>query len=442
MIDATHDAGLRSWVESAEGHADFPIQNLPLGIFSPQGGAPRGGVAIGDRILDLAQAASLGVFGGAAEAAARAAGGACLNPLLALGTPARRALRARLSALLAVGAPERALLAPLLHPAADCTLHLPATIGDYTDFFAGIHHARNTGQQLRPENPLLANYKYIPVGYHGRASSVLASGAPVRRPCGQRKPASESVPSVGASRNLDYELELGIWIGPGNALGSPIPIGEAAAHIAGFCLLNDWSARDIQGWEYQPLGPFLAKSFATSLSPWLITAEALAPFRAPMPPRPAGDPAPLDYLHDAADQAAGGLDITLEVWLRTLSMRTAGLPAERLSQSNARDLYWSVGQMVAHHSSNGCNLRPGDLFGSGTISGPTAAGFGSLLEITQGGRAPLTLANGESRRFLEDGDEIILRGRCEREGFASIGFGACTGVIEPAFSTTTPPGAG
>ncbi len=427
MIDATHQPSRRSWVASANGHADFPIQNLPFGVFSPHGARPRGGVAIGDAILDLE--AAIPHLARPAQAVAEAASGTALNPLLAQGAAERRALRAALADLLDAAAPPRP---ELLHRAADCTLHLPARIGDYTDFFAGIHHANNTGRQFRPDNPLLPNYKYVPVAYHGRASSVVASGAPVRRPNGQRKPAAETVPTFGPSRNLDYELELGIWIGPGNKLGEPIPIAEAGAHVGGFCLLNDWSARDIQGWEYQPLGPFLGKNFCTTISPWIVTPEALAPFRIAQPPRPEGDPAPLAYLWDAADQRGGGLDIDLEVLLLTPGLREQGLVAHRLTRSSARHLYWTVAQMVAHHTGGGCNLQPGDLFGSGTISAPSADGFGSLLEITNGGRQPLALESGETRRFLEDGDEIILRGWCEAPGAARIGFGECRGVVGPA----------
>ena len=433
-IDAIHAADARSWVSSANGHADFPIQNLPFGVFSVGGGEARGGVAIGDSVLDLASAHHLGLFSGEAARAAQAAGAPSLNAFMALGADPRKALRQRLFALFREGATEEASLRRALIERAACAMHLPAAIGDYTDFFAGIHHATNAGRQFRPDNPLLPNYKYVPVGYHGRSSSIRASGAPVRRPSGQRKPPSESAPSFGPSRNLDYELELGIWIGPGNAQGAPTPIAEAHEHIAGFCLLNDWSARDIQGWEYQPLGPFLAKNFCTTISPWVVTPEALAPFRALQSPRPDDDPAPLDYLLDPADQHNGALDIALEVLLITTDMRTKGLTPHRLSTGNAKHLYWTVAQMVAHHTSGGCNLRPGDLFGSGTISAPTPDGFGSLLEITRGGREPLTLASGETRRFLEDGDEVIFRASCQREGFASIGLGECRGKVEPALT--------
>ena len=436
MIDDTHAPGRRSWVASADQHAEFPIQNLPLGIFAPQGGAPRGGVAIGEEIFDLAAAVELGLFDGPAATAAKAASGATLNPLFALGREARMALRRRVGELLDVDGKDRARAeaarGKLLHRAASCRLDLSAAIGDYTDFFAGINHATNAGKLFRPDNPLMPNYKYVPIGYHGRASSIGASGAKVRRPDGQRKPANESVPTFGPCRNLDYELELGVWIGPGNDLGHPIGIAEAAQHIAGFCLLNDWSARDIQGWEYQPLGPFLGKSFCTTVSPWVVTPEALAPFRMAQAPRPAGDPAPLPYLLNAADQAEGALDIALEVFLLTPQMNTKGLEPHRLSAGNARDLYWTVSQLVAHHTSGGCNLRPGDIFGTGTISGTTTDSFGSLLEISAGGRQPITLPSGETRRFLEDGDTVIMRAHCRRDGFASIGFGECRGTIVPA----------
>ena len=418
MIDATHAPGLRSWVASANLHSDFPIQNLPLGVFAPPGGLPRAGVAIGDMILDLA-AALPGVV----------AAGPTLNPILAAGAPRRRGLRQLVSGLLATGSPDRARVEKLLYPAADCTLHLPAVIGDYTDFFAGIQHATNTGRLFRPDNPLLPNYKYVSVAYHGRASSVRAPGPPIFRPSGQRKLPEEAAPSYGPCRNLDYELELGIWIGPGNEPGAPIPIARGHEHIAGYCLLNDWSARDIQAWEYQPLGPFLAKNFHTTISPWIVTPEALAPFRAPAFARPEGDPAPLPYLADPADQEAGGLALRFAVAIRTRRMREAGAAPHVLSRVGADALYWTPAQMVAHHTCNGCDLHPGDLFGSGTISGADPGSFGSLLELTQGGRTPLSLPNGEARGFLEDGDEIVFTARAEAPGAVPIGFGACAGVI-------------
>jgi fumarylacetoacetase len=429
QLDQTHDPKLESWVASANGHPDFPIQNLPLGIFSPSGGEPTGGVAIGDRILDLPAALAAGLFTGEAAKAAEAASRATLNLFLALGPGPRRALRMRLSELLAQGCPEQGSVEPCLHDGAACTLHLPAHIGDYTDFYVGIHHATNVGKQFRPDNPLLPNYKYVPIGYHGRASSIRPSGVPVRRPKGQVKPPDAPVPSFGPSQRLDYELELGIWIGPGNALGKSIPISEAAEHVAGYCLLNDWSARDIQAWEYQPLGPFLSKNFASTISAWIVTPEALAPFRIAQPSRREDDPAPLPYLLDEGDQREGGLDVELEVLLLTPGLREKGLPPHRLGLSNTNNMYWTVAQMVTHHTCNGCNLQPGDLLGTGTISGPDEVSCGSILEATLGGKNPIALASREERRFLEDGDEVILRARGRREGFAPIGFGECRATI-------------
>lgn len=427
-LDHTHDAGLRSWVPGADDHPDFPIQNLPLGIVSPDGGVPRAGVAIGRHILDLPALLATNLLSGEAAAAVEAVG-ETLNPLLALGAGPRRALRRDLSALLREGQAERRKIEPLLHEAAACRLHLPAAIGDYTDFYVGIHHAENIGRQFRPDNPLLPNYKHVPIGYHGRASSIRPSGAPVRRPSGQTKGPDADTIHFGPSQRLDYELELGVWVGPGNALGEPIPIGEAEAHIAGYCLLNDWSARDIQSWEYQPLGPFLSKNFVTTISPWIVTPEALLPFRIPQPPRPQGDPKPLAYLTDEADQRGGAFDLRLDVFLLTPGLREAGLPPHRVAVSNTRSMYWTAAQMLAHHASGGCNLRPGDLLGTGTISGPERDACGSLIEATLGGREPLQLASGEERRYLEDGDEVLLQAHGVREGFASIGFGECRGVI-------------
>jgi fumarylacetoacetase len=436
-LDETHDPERRSWVGSANGHPDFPIQNLPLGIFSPPHSTNRrGGVAIGDMIFDVGVAKEEGLFAGDARRAAQAASADALNELFALGAPARTALRARISELLSIDGAERhkveKLAGRLLHRAGDCTMHLAARIGDYTDFYVGIHHAENVGKLLRPDSPLLPNYKHVPIGYHGRASSIVVSGTPVRRPKGQLKPAEAAAPSFGPSRRLDYELELGIWIGPGNGLGEPIPIGEAKQHVAGFCLLNDWSARDIQSWEYQPLGPFLSKNFGTSVSPWVITPEALAPFRIVQEPRIEGDPKPLPYLLDARDQREGSFDLKLEALLVTRGLRDKSLPPHPIARSNTRHMYWTVAQLIAHHSCNGCNLQPGDLFGSGTISAPDAAGFGSLLEATNGGKQSILLQSGEERRFLENGDEVILRAHAERSGFAGIGFGECRGSIAPA----------
>lgn len=426
----------RSWVASANGHADFPLQNLPLGVFSRNGSAPRFGVAIGEHIFDLEAALEAGLLEGAARSAVEAARGGQLNAFFELGRDPRVALRERLLELLGEGSTLHGKIqaqgAKLLPLAADCQMHLPAKINDYTDFYVGIEHAQNVGKLFRPDNSLLPNYKYVPIGYHGRASTIRPSGAEVRRPKGQTLPAGQTEPNFGPCARLDYELELGIWIGQGNPMGECIAIADAAEHIAGFCLLNDWSARDIQAWEYQPLGPFLSKSFITSISPWVVTAEALEPFRRAQPARPEGDPQPLPYLFDARDQAAGGFDIELEVLLTTAAMREQGLPAHRLTLSNTGYMYWTVAQMVAHHSVNGCQLQAGDLFGSGTLSGPENGQFGSLLEITEGGKKPIELPSGEVRKFLEDGDEIILRGRCRREGFASIGFGECRGTVLPA----------
>ncbi len=430
-LDASHDPALRSWVASAREHAEFPIQNLPFGVFSLNGDPARGGVAIGDEILDLAALAASGLCADIAEIVAAAAAPS-LNGFLGLGAAARKQLRERLSALLAEGSSAQAALKSMLHPARNCTLSLPARIGDYTDFYAGIQHALNIGSLLRPDNPLLPNYKHIPIGYNGRTSSVRPSGEPFPRPNGQRKRPDEAVPGFGPCRNLDYELELGIWIGPGNAQGSAIPIDEADDRIAGFCLLNDWSARDIQAWEYQPLGPFLSKGFATTISPWIVTPEALAPFRKAQAPRPESDPAALPYLSPADAEAPHALDIRLEVFIETASMRAAGLPPHRLSLGSTRDLYWTPAQFVAHHSSNGCNLEPGDLFGSGTISGRDPGSFGSLMEITRGGREPIALSNGESRTYLVDGDAILMRASARREGFAAIGFGECRAEVLPA----------
>ncbi|HEV7266083.1 MAG TPA: fumarylacetoacetase [Falsiroseomonas sp.] len=431
MLDHTHDPKASSFVESANGHADFPIQNLPLCTFLGEGRLATMGIAIGDMLLDVEGLTGQGLLEGevaqAIEDASLEGGWAAV---LEAGAALRRALRHAVFDLLRDGSPRRPEVETLLHKAPECRLALPMRIGDYTDFYAGIVHATTVGSLMRPDNPLLPNYKWVPIGYHGRASSVVPSGRPVRRPNGQRKPASETTPSFGPSRNLDYELELGIWIGPGNALGEPIPIDEAERQIAGYCLLNDWSARDIQGWEYQPLGPFLAKNFCTTISPWLVTPEALAPFRRAQPTRPDGDPRPMDYLWDERDQAEGALDLELEVLLLTPGLREKGLAPHRLSLGQASALYWTPAQLVAHHASGGCNLQPGDLLGTGTIS--TESGSGSLLEITRGGKQPVELASGETRRFLEDGDEVVLTGRARRDGFASIGFGECRGTISPA----------
>src|SRR5262249_3808002 len=431
-IDETHDPKRRSWVGSAQGNAEFPIQNLPLGVFSPKGAAPRGGIAIGDEILDLKAAVEAGpLFGGGAKAATGAAGAAG-QPLMALGSAPRAVLGRRVSALLAADGADRAkvegLAAKILHHAAECAMHLPAAIGDYTDFFAGIQHAYNAGVRGGRQPPLLPNDKYVPVAYHSRACSVVVSGAQIRRPKGQRVLPGETVPSFGPCRMLDIELELGIWIGPGNPLGEPVAIGEAGEHVVGLCMLNDWSARDIQRWEMQPLGPFLAKNFGTTVSPWVITTEALAPFRQAQPPRPDGDPRPLPYLWHEADQQHGAYDVEIEALILTAAMRAGRMPPHRLALSNLNHLYWTIAQMVAHHTCSGCNLQAGDLFGSGTISAPGRSGYGSLAELSEDGKQKIALPSGETRTFLEDGDEVILRATARRAGYVSIGFGECRGT--------------
>ena len=429
MIDETHDPARLSWVKSANGHADFPIQNLPLGVFSVSGGEPRIGAAIGQKIVDLRGLAEAGLLDDRWLAALMRP---TLNEWFGHGPEEARALRRLLSDLLSAE-PQRRAVEPHLVAQHEATMHLPCAIGDYTDFYVGIHHAMNVGKQFRPDQPLLPNYKYIPIGYHGRASSVRVSGEGVIRPKGQRKAPEAEAPEYGPSRRLDYELELGMFIGRGNALGAPIAIGAAAGHIAGYCLLNDWSARDLQAWEYQPLGPFLAKNFLTTISPWVISPDALAPFRSAMPARPAGAPAPLPYLSDQVDRASGGLGITLEVTLLTAKMRTAGDAPAVLSHGDAAAaMYWSAAQIVTHHSSNGCNLMPGDLIGTGTLSVAEASGLGSLMEISLSGNTPLTLPNGEQRSFLDDGDELTLSARCSAPGAVPIGFGACHGRILPA----------
>jgi fumarylacetoacetase len=408
-------------VEGSGGHSEFPVQNLPLGVFSPPGGGKRGGVAIGDYVLDLSGVA--GLLDRDASDAARLASGEALNRLFADGNEAADALRKGVFALL-IDRSMKAEVSPALIPAKDCRLHLPFAIGDYTDFYTGIHHAMNVGRQFRPDNPLLPNYKYVPIGYHGRASSVRPSGNDVRRPQGQRKGAGDA-PEFGPSQRLDYELEMGIWTSGSNALGSDIAIGGAARHIAGLCLLNDWSARDLQAWEYQPLGPFLAKNFHSTVSPWMVTSAALAPFRVAQPPRPSGDPAPLPYLLDAEDQAHGAYAVEMEVRLLTANMRETGLPPEQLSKGPMTAMYWTAAQLVAHHTVNGCNLQTGDLLGTGTLSSGGRDTFGSLLELSEGGKNPLTLLNGETRTFLQDGDEVIMTAHAMRDGFRSIGFGEC-----------------
>ena len=439
MIDQTHNPEAVSWVASAsEADAGFPIQNLPFGVFARRGtgDAPRVGVAIGELILDVTACADAGLIAGAALAPSRACAEPALNALMARGRPAWTALRHAVFQLLDADAPDadevQDRVAPFLVPQADADMFMPAAVGDYTDFYASVHHATNVGRMLRPDNPLLPNYKHVPIGYHGRASSIVISGTPVVRPSGQTKPDGLDAPVFGPSRRLDYELEVGVFIGPGNELGAPLPIEAIDDHLFGLCLVNDWSARDVQAWEYQPLGPFLAKSFATTLSPWVVTMAALEPFRVAAAARPGNDPAPLPYLVGVADRERGAIDVSLEVLISSLRMREQGLPPERLSVSNLQDLYWTLGQIAAHHASNGCNLRPGDLLASGTVSGASKDARGCLLELTWRGAAPITLPSGEERRFLEDGDEVILRGTCRRAGAAAIGFGECRGIVLPA----------
>ncbi len=441
MTDA-NDPSLVSWVQSAQDPStDFPVQNLPFGVFrrAGTGEMPRVGVAVGDQVLDLAACFAEGMMADAADTpAALACALPSLNGLMAAGRTQVTALRQRVSEALRAGSSptrrDRERAERILVPRAAAELFVPAEVGDYTDFYASVHHATNVGAMFRPDQPLLPNYKWVPIGYHGRASSLVASGAPVRRPSGQRRGPADAAPPVGPTRMLDYELELGAFVGPGTALGGRLPIAEAEAHLFGLCLVNDWSARDLQAWEYQPLGPFLAKSFATTVSPWVVTLDALEPVRVPAAARPAGDPAPLPYLHSAVDQARGGFDVTVEAWIRTRHMREARLPAARLSRGSFRDMYWTLAQMLTHHASNGCNLRPGDLLASGTISGASPGSLGCLLEITRRGAEPVALPGGETRGFLEDGDELTLRAYCERPGAVRIGFGECTGTVLPALA--------
>jgi fumarylacetoacetase len=432
--DHTNDPQARSWVSSAnEPNGQFPIQNLPFAIFRHGDEPFGGGVAIGDQIVDLKRFAHHCLSADAIRAA-RAAGESTLNGLMRLGPAAWRALRRELFAGLSPGSPLEASLRECLVPQRDATYSLPAQIGDYTDFYTSIYHATAVGRQFRPDNPLLPNYKWVPIGYHGRSSSIGVSGQSFPRPHGQRLAPGETVPTLGPSRRLDYELELGVFVGAGNARGTSISIAEAEDHIFGLCLLNDWSARDLQGWEYQPLGPFLAKNFATTISPWVVTLQALAPFRTPFT-RPEADPQPLPYLDDARNRQIGAIDIQLEALIETLRMRQAGLAPHRLSLTSFRHSYWTVAQLITHHTVNGCDLRPGDLLGTGTQSGPTPAEAGSLTELTVGGSKPISIVEGERRSFLEDGDAVIFRAWCEKPGAARIGFGELTGQVSPAGST-------
>jgi fumarylacetoacetase len=437
-VDETHDPALRSWVESAHADGtDFPIQNLPFGTFRHEfEERPRVGIAIGDQILDCLEAARSGCFDSLDPSVRDALQGWSLNGLMALGRGDARAVRQVASRMLRAdtieGAAARKLRDRILVPVERTSLLVPAEIGDYTDFYASLHHATRVGKLLRPDNPLLPNYKWIPIGYHGRSSSVVASGAAVRRPWGQSRKGNEGPPAFGATASLDYEVELAMWLCGENAIGETVPIAEAEQRLFGIGLLNDWSARDVQPWEYQPLGPFLSKNFLTSVSPWIVTMDALAPFRAPAAVREPGDPQPLPYLDDAADRAWGGVDVTLEASIVTAKMRESGIAPHVLSRSQAASLYWTPAQMIAHHASGGCTLRPGDLLGSGTISGPTDDARSCLLELTSRGATPVALPTGEMRSFLADGDEVIIRGWCARAGAARIGLGECRGTVRPA----------
>ena len=421
QADETHDPDLESWVGSANvATTDFPLQNLPFGRFRRDNDMDWSiGVAIGDQVFDIRRAGLIDHFD--------------INLLMRLAPEPRRALRRAISNALRRDSRQRSVFEAALVPQSAVELAVPCRIGDYTDFYTSIHHATTVGLQFRPDNPLLPNYKWVPIGYHGRASSIRASGHTFHRPVGQTKGPDDAVPRVGPSRRLDYELEVGLFISRPNAYGESIPIAQAEEHLFGVALFNDWSARDIQAWEYQPLGPFLSKSFASTISPWMVTMDALQPFRAPFV-RPADDPQPLPYLDAPANRAAGAIDIALEVWLQTDRMRQAGHAGDCLSRSNYRDSYWTAAQLVAHHTVNGCNLATGDLFGSGTLSGPLPEQGGSLLELSGGGKRPLKLSNGEQRTFLEDGDTVVLRGHCERAGFRRIGFGTCSATVLPARS--------
>ena len=433
-LNETHAPTLKSFVLSAnDGVSDFPIQNLPFAVFRRTGsGEPfRGGVAIGDQIVDLARLHRARLLSDVAAAACEAASATTLNAFMAYGNAASTALRLALSRLLRVGSAHQAEMLSCLVAQSDAEYALPAHIGDYTDFYTSIHHATNIGRQFRPDNPLLPNYKWVPIGYHGRASSIAISGQSFPRPVGQLMPPSAQSPTLAPCKRMDFELEIGIFVGSGNALGTRIGIDDAESHVFGLCLLNDWSARDIQGWEYQPLGPFLSKNFASTISPWIVTLEALAPYRQRFT-RASDDPQPLPYLDSAALRSEGAFDIQLEVLIETALMREQRSAPHRICLTSYRHAYWTISQLVTHHTVNGCNLQAGDLLGTGTLSGPTASEAGALIELTQGGKLPITLPNGESRAFLADGDSIMLRAHCENSGAPRIGFGTCTGTVLPA----------
>lgn len=431
-LDETHDPARRSWVGSANKHdCNFPIQNLPFGVFRKGSDRKaRIGVAIGDFILDLGEIASQ--LDGEIDNAFDLLQAGSLLPLMWQPPSAWTVLRKALAGLLEAGSHSRAACEPHLVPIAQAQMLMPVRPGGFVDFFASIQHATNAGSLFRPTSPLLANYKYVPIGYNGRASTIRPGGGEIRRPNGQRKIPDRDVPDFGPSQRLDYEMEIGIFLGGNTQIGCPVPVPDAWEHIFGFCLLNDWSARDIQAWEYQPLGPFLGKSFATSISPWIVTADALRPFRVPAFVRVAGDPKPLPYLFDARDQETGAVDIEVETWFRSDTMAKSDQLPIRLSTASAAKLYWTPAQMVAHQTSNGCNIEAGDLYGTGTVSGDTRDSLGSLLEITRGGSESLVLPDGVARTFLEDGDEITLKARCRRDGFVTIGFGTCSGRVVAA----------
>ncbi|MEO2278954.1 fumarylacetoacetase [Pseudoalteromonas pernae] len=434
QLNETHDSNLTSWVSSAnDGNTDFPIQNLPFATFRRAGSneAFRGGVAIGDHVLDLAAVAKLAIFDGLAQEAVEATAQTTLNTFMGMGQAHWSALRLALSKALRAGSEHEQMLSDALIAQAEVEYDLPCHIGDYTDFYTSIYHATAVGSLFRPDNPLLPNYKWVPIGYHGRASSIGVSGQTFPRPKGQTKAPDAEAPSFGPCKRLDYELELGIYLGKGNELGDSIALDDTDEHVFGFCLFNDWSARDLQAWEYQPLGPFLAKNFASTVSPWIVTNEALAPFRMAWT-RDENDPQPLEYLESAKNREQGALDIQMDVSVETEKMRAEGTPAAKLSQSSFKHSYWTVAQMVAHHTVNGCNFNAGDMLGSGTQSGPQHEEAGSLLELSRGGKESLDLGNGESRTFLEDGDCVIMRGWCEKQGFARIGFGECRSTVLPA----------
>ncbi|MBY0467035.1 MAG: fumarylacetoacetase [Burkholderiales bacterium] len=438
-LNHTHDPATRSWLASAnDAGTDFPIQNLPFGIFKSKS-APaldwRAGIAIGNDVIDLPALAATGLLQGLALSAAQAGAADALNPLMAMGPAAWQALRHAVFALLKADAAAgvQATVGTCLHPQAEVVFNLPAKVGDYTDFYTSIHHATNIGKLFRPDNPLLPNYTWVPIGYHGRSSSLQVSGHGLRRPNGQTMPPGATTPAFGPCKRLDWEVELGVFVGTGNALGEPIALNQAEDHVFGICLLNDWSARDIQAWEYQPLGPFLSKNFSTTLSPWVVTMEALAPYRVAME-RPDNKWDDLPYLASDANRSQGALDIQLDIGIASETMRQQGQATHVLCTTSYRHAYWTLAQMVTHHTVNGCNLQPGDLLGTGTLSGPEATQAGALIELTQGGKLPVAMPDGSQRTFLLDGDEVVMRGWCQRDGAARIGFGECRATVLPAIT--------